>query len=86
VTIVNIKDLRLRARRRLPGVVFDFIDGGAQDETTLHANRADFAAWELLPKMLVDVSQRSLKTTVLGREIAMPLMIPPTGLSELAAP
>jgi L-lactate dehydrogenase (cytochrome) len=85
-TVVNIEDLRRRARRRLPKVVFDFIDGGAMDERTLAANRADFEAWELLPKMLVDVSQRTLRTTVLGREIAMPLMIAPTGISGLATP
>jgi L-lactate dehydrogenase (cytochrome) len=85
-TLVNIEDLRRRARRRLPKVVFDFIDGGAMDERTLAANRADFEAWELLPKMLVDVSQRTLKTTVLGREIAMPLMVAPTGISGLATP
>jgi L-lactate dehydrogenase (cytochrome) len=85
-TVVNIEDLRQRARRRLPKVVFDFIDGGAMDERTLAANRADFEAWELLPRMLVDVSRRSLKTTVLGREISMPLMIAPTGISGLATP
>ena len=44
MTIVNIEDLRRRARRRLPKVVFDFIDGGAQDEVSLRANRADFEA------------------------------------------
>ena len=60
MTVVNIEDLRRRARRRLPKVVFDFIDGGAQDEVSLRANRADFEAWELLPKMLVDVSQRTI--------------------------
>jgi len=86
MTIVSIEDLRRRARRRLPKVVFDFIDGGAQDEVSLRANRTDFEAWELLPKMLVDVSQRTLKTRVLGREIAMPLMVAPTGLSGLATP
>jgi L-lactate dehydrogenase (cytochrome) len=85
-TLVNIEDLRRRARRRLPKVVFDFIDGGAMDERTLAANRADFEALELLPRMLVDVSQRTLKTTVLGREIAMPLMVAPTGISGLATP
>ena len=84
--IANIEDLRRRARRRLPKVVFDFIDGGAQDERTLAANRADFEALELRPKMLVDVSQRSLTTTVLGREIAMPVMVAPTGITGLAAP
>jgi L-lactate dehydrogenase (cytochrome) len=85
-TIVTIEDLRQRARRRLPKVVFDFIDGGAMDECTLAANRADFESWALLPRMLVDVSRRSLKTTVLGREIAMPLMVAPTGVSALATP
>jgi L-lactate dehydrogenase (cytochrome) len=84
--VVTIDDLRQRARRRLPKVVFDFIDGGAMDERTLAANRADFEAWELLPRMLVDVSRRSLKTTVLGREIAMPVMVAPTGVSGLATP
>ena len=83
---MNIDDLRRRARRRLPKVVFDFIDGGAQDERTLAANRADFEALELRPKLLVDVSRRSLATTVLGREIAMPIMVAPTGVSALATP
>jgi len=83
---VNIEDLRRRARRRLPKVVFDFIDGGAQDERTLAANRADFEAWELRPKLLVDVSRRSLETTVLGRAIALPVMLAPTGITGLATP
>jgi L-lactate dehydrogenase (cytochrome) len=83
---VNIDDLRVRARRRLPKVVFDFIDGGAQDERTLAANRADFARIQLLPKVLVDVSQRTLATTVLGRPIAMPLLLAPTGVTGLATP
>lgn len=83
---ISIEDLRQRARRRLPKVVFDFIDGGAQDERTLEANCADFAAIELLPRMLVDVSQRSLRTTVLGREIALPVMLAPTGLSGITVP
>src|SRR6266446_5662320 len=42
---INIEDLRSRARRRLPKVIFEFIDGGAQDETTLRANREDFQKW-----------------------------------------
>jgi L-lactate dehydrogenase (cytochrome) len=83
---INVDDLRRRARRRLPKVVFDFIDGGAQDERTLEANCADFAALELLPRVLVDVSQRSLRTTVLGREIALPILLAPTGLSGVTLP
>jgi L-lactate dehydrogenase (cytochrome) len=79
----SIADLRRMAQRRLPRFVFDFIDGGAGDEGTLAANRADFQRWTLMPRVLVDVSGRSLKTTVLGEEIAMPLILSPTGLSGM---
>jgi L-lactate dehydrogenase (cytochrome) len=84
--LATIDDLRERARRRLPKVVFDFVDGGAQDEATLRANRADFDAWELVPRVLVDVASRTLRTTVLGREVAMPILIAPTGLTGMTYP
>ena len=54
---VNIEDLRLLAKRRLPRAIFDFFDGGAEDEVTLRENRAAFERVRLLPKVLVDVSQ-----------------------------
>jgi len=54
---VNIEDLRRLAKRRVPRAIFDFFDGGAEDETTLRDNRAAFERVRLLPKVLVDVSR-----------------------------
>jgi (S)-mandelate dehydrogenase len=76
---VNIEDLRLLARRRLPRAIFDFFDGGAEDEVTLRGNRAAFERVRLLPKVLVDVAQVSLETTIFGKTSKMPLAIGPTG-------
>jgi L-lactate dehydrogenase (cytochrome) len=81
--IACIEDLRRGARRHLPSAIFDFIDGGAQDEATLRANRKDFERLCLVPKVLTDVSKRDLTTTVLGEPISMPLIIAPTGLAGL---
>ena len=83
---ITIDDLRAAARRRLPRLVFDFIDGGARDETTLRDNRRAFDAWQLLPRVGVDVSQRRLATTLLGRSMALPLVLGPTGLAGLYRP
>lgn len=76
---VSIEDLRRLARRRLPRAVFDFFDGGAEDEVTLRGNRAAFERIRLLPKVLVDVSATDLRTSVFGGEMAFPLAIGPTG-------
>src|SRR3954469_6268883 len=76
---VNIEDLRRLAKRRLPRAIFDFFDGGAEDETTLRGNRAAFERIRLLPKVLVDVSSIDLKTELLGKTASMPLAIAPTG-------
>ena len=54
---VNIEDLRRMAKRRLPRAIFDFFDGGAEDETTLRENRAAFERVRLLPKVLVNVAR-----------------------------
>ena len=83
---VNIADLRVMARRRLPRVVFDFIDGGAQDERTLEANSRDLEAMRLSPRVLVDVSQRNLKVELFGQEFALPMLLSPIGLTGLASP
>jgi isopentenyl diphosphate isomerase/L-lactate dehydrogenase-like FMN-dependent dehydrogenase len=82
----NIADLRRAARRRLPRMVFDFIDGGATDEVTLRANSEDFAAITLRPRMAVDVTVRDLSTTVLGHKLSVPLILSPTGLTGLTVP
>src|SRR3954470_8546069 len=76
---VSIEDLRQIARRRLPRAIFDFFDGGAEDEGTLRENRAAFERVRLLPKVLVDVSAVDLKTEIFGKTSALPLAIAPTG-------
>ncbi len=75
----TIEDLRRQARRRLPRAVFDFIDGGAEEEGTLRDNRAAFTRIRLAPKMLVDVSRIDTSTTILGGPSKLPLAIAPTG-------
>jgi isopentenyl diphosphate isomerase/L-lactate dehydrogenase-like FMN-dependent dehydrogenase len=75
----SIEDLRRLARRRLPRGVFDFFDGGAEDETTLRANREGFERIRLRPRLLVDVQQPDLSTTLLGARAAAPIVIAPTG-------
>ena len=76
---INIEDLRRLARKRLPRAIFDFFDGGAEDEVTLRANRAAFERVRLLPKVLVNVAQVDLKTAILGKDAALPLAIGATG-------
>ena len=76
---INIEDLRLMAKRRLPRAIFDFFDGGAEDETTLRDNRAAFERVRLLPKVLMDVSKINTKVSLFGREANLPLAIAPTG-------
>src|SRR5215216_3228765 len=84
--IVNIQDLRRVARRRLPRTLFDYVDGGAEDEYTLRANRRGFQRYTFSPRVLVDVSQRDQSTTVLGERLASPLIIAPTGFSGMLWP
>jgi isopentenyl diphosphate isomerase/L-lactate dehydrogenase-like FMN-dependent dehydrogenase len=84
--IVNIDDLRKRARRRLPRAIFDYVDGGAEDEFTLRANRAGFRRYTFSPRVLVDVSERDQSTTVLGERLAAPLILAPTGFTGMLWP
>jgi len=76
---VNIEDLRRLAKRRLPRAIFDFFDGGAEDEVTLRENRAAFERVRLLPRVLVDVSRIQTAVDLLGKPSSMPLAIAPTG-------
>jgi (S)-mandelate dehydrogenase len=75
----SIETLRQMAKRRLPRAVFDFIDGGAEDESTLRGNREAFGKVRLLRKVLVGVSQVSTETSILGKTAKLPLAIAPTG-------
>jgi len=82
--LLCVEDYRRLARRRLPRLAFDFIDGGADGEVTLRHNLAAFERLTLRPRHLVDVSSRSLETTVLGERVALPVLIAPTGMSRVA--
>lgn len=82
----TIEALRLRARRRLPRAVFDFIDGGSDAEVTLRRNRDDLAAVSFMPRQPRDVSGRDLSTRIVGAGSALPLVIGPTGLAALGWP
>jgi L-lactate dehydrogenase (cytochrome) len=79
----NIADLRKMAKRRLPKVIFDYLDGGADDETTLRNNRSAFDRYQLIARTLVDVSNLSTSTTVLGEEISLPVILSSTGANRL---
>src|SRR5687767_5507511 len=76
---VNIEDLRVMAKRRLPRAIFDFFDGGAEDETTLRDNRAAFERVRLLPKVLVNVAQVDTQVEIFGKPSSLPMAIAPTG-------
>jgi L-lactate dehydrogenase (cytochrome) len=82
----NVEDLRRQARRRLPRGVFDYIDGGAEDEVTLGRNVAAFRRLELRPRILRDVATVDPSTTLLGRVLPFPLVLAPTGFTRIAAP
>ena len=76
---VSIADLRRLAQQRLPRALFDFYDGGAEDETTLRGNCEAFERCRLRPRVLVDVEQVDTSTPLLGAPAALPLAIAPTG-------
>ena len=75
----SIEDLRLSAKRRLPQAIFDFFDGGAEDEVTLRDNEAAYKRIQLLPRVLTDVSEIDTSTVILGKPAALPMAIAPTG-------
>jgi (S)-mandelate dehydrogenase len=66
----SIEDLRTAARRRLPQAIFDFFDGGAEDELTLDDNQAAFRRIRLLPKVLTDVSHTQTGVQLMGKTVA----------------
>src|SRR5437867_3443293 len=84
--VLNIEDLRRAAKRRLPRVVFDYIDGGAEDEWTLRANSRAFETVIFRPRCAVAVSSCGLRTVVLGASLPMPLILAPVGSSRLIHP
>lgn len=79
--LFNVEDYRKLAQKRLPKMVFDYLEGGAEDEYGVQHNRDVFKNWRFKPKRLVDVSRRNLQVEVLGKRQAAPLLIGPTGLN-----
>jgi isopentenyl diphosphate isomerase/L-lactate dehydrogenase-like FMN-dependent dehydrogenase len=86
MTIVNIADLRAAAKKRLPRVVFDYIDGGADAEWTLRENARIFDDVILRPRSAVATASVDLRTTVLGQTIELPFLLAPVGSSRLFYP
>lgn len=82
---VNIDDLRILARKRLPKVCYDFIDGGGEDEVTLAENRAAFQRLTLLPRSLAGAERCDQSTTVCGTEVSMPVLLAPVGLPRIVS-
>jgi len=79
-SIACIDDLRQLARRRVPRAFFEYAESGSYNEETLRANRTDLEAIKLRQRILVDVSSRSLDTTIIGQNIAAPFVLAPIGL------
>jgi L-lactate dehydrogenase (cytochrome) len=79
----NFHDFRELARRRLPGPIFDYIDGAADDEVTCRQNTASFERCDLVPNVLRGVQAVDLSVTVMGQKLAMPVYCSPTALQRL---
>lgn len=82
----SVEDLRRLAERRLPGGVFDYIDGAAEDERTSAANRAAFAAVGFRPRVLRGLQAVDTTATILGAALSYPLVLAPTGFTRIAHP
>src|SRR2546421_11417339 len=79
----NFHDFRKLARQRLPGPIFDYIDGAADDEVTLRRNTASFERCDLVPNVLRGVEDVDMSVTVMGQKLAMPIYCSPTALQRL---
>ena len=82
----DLDDLRAIAKKRLPGGVFDYFDGAAEDEVTKVENSKAFANVELRPRILRDVSKVDTSTTIMGQQVPFPIALSPTGFTRIAHP
>jgi isopentenyl diphosphate isomerase/L-lactate dehydrogenase-like FMN-dependent dehydrogenase len=83
---VNVDDFAEAARELLEPGAYGYVAGGSGDEHTLRGNSAAFARWELRPRVLVDVGSVTTTTTVLGTEVALPVLVAPTAFQRLCCP
>ncbi|WEX76588.1 alpha-hydroxy-acid oxidizing protein [Sinorhizobium numidicum] len=81
--ILEIRDLKALAKRRVPKLFFDYADSGAWTEGTYRANEEDFAKIKLRQRVLVDMTDRSLETMMIGQKVSMPVALAPTGLTGM---
>ena len=81
--ILSVDDLRQLAKRRIPRAIFDYAAGGSYEEQTLRRNSADLDAMTFRQRVMVDVSNIALATSMAGAPVSMPLAIGPTGLAGL---
>jgi L-lactate dehydrogenase (cytochrome) len=81
--VVEIKDLKNLARRRVPKMFFDYANSGSWTESTYRANSEDFDKIKLRQRVLVDMTGRSLESTMVGEKVAMPVALAPTGLTGM---
>ncbi len=81
--ILEIRDLKALARRRVPKMFFDYADSGAWTEGTYRANEEDFSKIKLRQRVLVDMTNRSLESTMIGQTVSMPVALSPTGLTGM---
>src|SRR5215831_3405138 len=84
--VVNIDNLRELARRRVPGIVFDYLDGGSDAEVTMEGNRQAFQEVLFRPKQAIASSECSLQTRILGCDLSMPLLLAPVGYLRVVHP
>jgi L-lactate dehydrogenase (cytochrome) len=81
--ITTIEDLRVLAERRVPRMFYDYADSGSWTESTYRANEADFAGIKLRQRVAVNIEKRSVRTTMAGQDVAMPVALAPTGLTGM---
>lgn len=80
---LTIADLKTLARRRVPKMFFDYADSGAWTESTYRANESDFAKIKLRQRVLVDMTNRTLETVMIGQKVSMPVALAPTGMTGM---
>ncbi|KAI3455996.1 hypothetical protein Pfo_012659 [Paulownia fortunei] len=85
-SITNVMEYEAIAREKLPKMVYDYYASGAEDQWTLHENRSAFSRILFRPRILVDVSDIDITTTILGYKISMPIMVAPTAMQKMAHP
>ena len=83
-TLISVEDYRRAAARRVPRLVWDYVEGGADDLVTVRRNRTSFSRWSLRARMMTAYPERRLSTTVAGVDLALPVLLAPTGALGLS--